>query len=328
MGLQVLTGRSGTGKTTTIMNEIVDKLNNNQDEKIILFVPEQMSFQAEYEITKRVQGKTVSNLQVLSFKRLAYRIFLEVGGANKTFISDVAIHMMLRKIIADHQSQFKVYHRLSPSHSFISMVYEIIKELKSYTISEERLASMMASDDLDPQLHDKLHDLGIIYNALMTKYADELLDNEDFYSELAKRLSASDEIKHSLIYIDGYHGFTGVELDVLVELAQNAKNVQLLLTIDNLETNDFHEPDHLFHPVYRMAHNLFARCHEQAIPVEIIKHFTDQKRFKASELAFLEANFEKPTHQYKGEVNHLHIHECMSPKGEVHQAARLIYNHL
>jgi ATP-dependent helicase/nuclease subunit B len=325
--LDVLTGRSGSGKTTKIMNEIVEKLHQNTDENIILFVPEQMTFQAEYEIAKRVKGKTYSNLQVFSFKRLAYRIFLEVGGANRTFINDTAIHMMLTKIMESKKEQLKIYNRVSANYNFVSMIYEVIKEFKSFAITPNQISQVYQAEDVDDTLKNKLHDFNIIFDELIKLYGNTLFDQEDFYQELSLKVSESEYIKKSVIYVDGYHHLTEVELNALMSLIQTAKQVTLLLTIDRMDEHDFTDPDHLFHLVYRMARKIFDRCEENKIPIRIYPISKDKEspRFHSPELAFLERHYEQKKNQYLNDVEHIHILECLSPKSEVHQMAREIY---
>lgn len=329
MALHVITGRSGSGKTAYMLNEIIEKIESGSDENIILIVPEQMSFQAEYAITKRVTGKTVANLQVLSFKRLAYRIFLEVGGASKEFISDQTIMMMLTKILLEQKDRLKVYHRMQPNYHFISLFYDVIKEFKSYAYTPETFQAILASDEYDQQMKEKMHDFSLVFNELIRLYGDTLRDEEDFYRELSERILDSNYVKESVIYIDGYHVLTGVEMNVLLSLIKTAKSVNWLLTIDELDkTHEYYQPDHLFYPVYQTATKVFNRCHEEDINVTIKKHFFSQQRFKAKELAFLERTYEQPEQVFEGEVSHIQIHECMRPESEVHHVARMIYQEL
>lgn len=325
--LKVITGRSGAGKTTQMVDEIVKRLEAGTDLNMILFVPEQMSFQAELEIAKRIPGKTMANLQVLSFKRLAYRIFLEVGGANKTFINDQAIEMLITKIVLAHQNELRLYQKMGASLNFVSLMHDVIREFKQYAINPETLQELVNQPNLDETLRDKLHDFQLIYGKLIEAYGQALFDQEDFYRELCERIKESTYIQNAHIYIDGYHSMNQVELLAVESMIQCAKEVKILLTIDDLsQPHKFYEPDQLFHVVYRMAKKLFTFCESNQIAVEI-QHLTPKPlpRFKNPELAFLEANFDQPENQYPNQVNAISVHACFSPKGEIHHIARTIY---
>lgn len=326
MPLKLITGRSGSGKTHKIMNDIIKRLESKQAENIILFVPEQMTFQAEYEIAKRVKGYTYSNLQVFSFKRLAYRIFLEVGGANKEFIQDVAIQMMLTKIIEAKKNDLQIYHKMTTNVNFVSLIYDVIKEFKSYQVKPDSIKSMIDHEQMDDTLRKKLADLLLIFNELNQKLGGTLLDQEDFYHELSVKISQSDYIKNSIIYVDGYHSLTNVEQNVLNELIRHAQEATVLLTIDDLTEHDFHKEDHLFHLVYKTARKIMNFCNDQQINIKMEHLYPPHfPRFKSEALAHLERHYEDDA-IYEKNVEGIKLYECISPKSEVHAICREIYH--
>ncbi len=325
--LTILTGRAGSGKTTKMMNEIVSRLNDPKDTKnLVLFVPEQMSFQSEYEIAKKVKGKTYSRLQVFSFKRLAYRIFLEVGGLNKTFINDMAVEMMITKIIEEHKNKLLLYNQLSGNYSFVQLLHDVLKEFKSYQFTPELIENLIKNENMDETLKKKLHDIAFIYKELNTLYGAQLIDNEDFYQELQEKISQSNYLKNADIYIDGYHNFTTVELNAILQMIKTSHNVTMLFTLENPENEDMSFSDHLFHLPYHTFMNVKNFANDNKIKIKI-EHLPNapMKRFKYEELAFLEANYEK-NNTYSKEVKALQILETENPTSEVHAVARKIYN--
>ncbi len=85
MGLRIIYGRAGSGKTSFIFNEI--KKNINLKNKTYIITPEQFSYSAEKELLNSLEQKSVVNAEVISFNRIAHRVSLEVGGANKVHIT-------------------------------------------------------------------------------------------------------------------------------------------------------------------------------------------------------------------------------------------------
>ena len=63
MGLRLVYGKSGTGKSTFIFNEIKEKING--DSKIYIITPEQFSFTAERELLNTVGVGATLNAEVL-----------------------------------------------------------------------------------------------------------------------------------------------------------------------------------------------------------------------------------------------------------------------
>ncbi len=77
MGLRLIYGRAGTGKTTYCFNKI--KENINKSNKIYIITPEQFSFTAEQKLLETLNTNSVINAEVINFNRMADRIFTEVG---------------------------------------------------------------------------------------------------------------------------------------------------------------------------------------------------------------------------------------------------------
>ena len=323
--LKIITGRSGSGKTTKIINEIIMRLNNRQDRKnILLFVPEQMSHQAEYEIAKRVKDKAFSRLQVLSFKRLAYRLFLETGGLNKTFISDITVNMILTKILEENKTKLLLYNKVSANYSFVKLVHDAIKEFKSYDINPDILDNLMVGENFDETLSKKIHDLAIIYRELINVYGSNLLDNEDFYQQLREKIPQSAYLKATDIYIDGYHNFTIVELKTIFEMIKTSENVTLLFTLDNPFAVNMTNEDSLFNLPYKTFNNIRNFALDNNIEIKI-EYLSTISRYQNEELAFLEANYDK-NNPYPNQVDAIKIYEVEGPESLVHQVARLIFN--
>ena len=85
MSLRIICGRAGTGKTSFCFNEI--KNNISLDSKTYIITPEQFSYSAEKELLNSIGQNSVINAEVISFNRIAHRVSLEVGGANKVHIT-------------------------------------------------------------------------------------------------------------------------------------------------------------------------------------------------------------------------------------------------
>lgn len=96
MGLRLIYGKAGTGKSTFCFNEIKKHANNN--EKIYIITPEQFSYSAEQRLLKALKGASI-NAEVISFNRMASRVFTEVGGLNDIIISKSARSMLVYSIL-------------------------------------------------------------------------------------------------------------------------------------------------------------------------------------------------------------------------------------
>lgn len=69
-------GRAGSGKSEFCLNEMLKK--ENKDKQIYIITPEQFSYTQEKKLLEKSK-KSILNIEVLSFNRLAYKIDLELG---------------------------------------------------------------------------------------------------------------------------------------------------------------------------------------------------------------------------------------------------------
>ena len=79
MSLRLIYGRAGSGKSYFCLKEIQERLKEGSDSPLILLVPEQFSMQAEKNLLHVLSMGGSIRAEVLSFRRIAYRVFVEVG---------------------------------------------------------------------------------------------------------------------------------------------------------------------------------------------------------------------------------------------------------
>lgn len=134
MQLRIIYGRSGTGKSEFIYNEIKQKLENNC-EKIFVIVPEQSNLSAERKLFEKTNKRSLINVEVLTLSRMAYRVLLEVGE-NKKHLSKIGKDMLIFDLLTKEKSNLNF---LGKSDKNIDTVDRMLTEFKKHNISVEKL---------------------------------------------------------------------------------------------------------------------------------------------------------------------------------------------
>ena len=98
MSLQFIMGPSGSGKSHYLYQYVTTESQKHPDQNYIVLVPEQFTLQTQKDLVMASPQKGILNVDVLSFHRLAYRIFEETGGNQRTILDDVGKSLVLRKI--------------------------------------------------------------------------------------------------------------------------------------------------------------------------------------------------------------------------------------
>lgn len=327
MSIRLLIGRSGTGKTTFCMNEIVKKMQQAPEgDPIIYLVPDQMTFLSEYKLIQTPDLGGMIRTQVFSFSRLAWRVLQETGGISRTHINNVGISMLIRKILEDKKDELRLFERAAEKNGFVQQMETILTEFKRYLVRPEELIekqNAMNGSSQDKILEDKLHDLEIIYQAFEDALFDKYVDSEDYLRLLGEQIAGSSYLKAATIFVDGFHSFTPQEYQILAQLMKHAKQLTISLTLDQ----PFYEqgPDelHLFRMTGETCQTIYEMARVEGLDVEEL-HFQEQLRLAHDSLQHLERNLEKRPAVSYGGVPLIQMAQAANRRTEVEGVARKI----
>ena len=101
MALQFVFGGSGSGKSHYLYQRIIQEAGEHPALNYMVLVPEQFTMQTQKDLVLMNEKKGIMNIDVLSFGRLAYRIFEETGKGNTPVLDDEGKNLILRKIAGD-----------------------------------------------------------------------------------------------------------------------------------------------------------------------------------------------------------------------------------
>ncbi len=327
MAVQFVIGRSGSGKTEHCLSEMQHELIDRPlGEDMIYLVPEQMTFQSEYELVHNRGLKGMIRAQVFSFTRLAWKVLQETGGMARPHLTSVGTSMMLRHIIEENKQKLRIYQRSSEKTGYVEHLNDMVTEFKRYCLEPEdikRFADDLYDEDERSLLRDKLYDLHLVYDAFQKEMLGFYLDSEDYLALLAEKIEASSYLEGASIWIDGFHSFTPQELLVLQALIKKGTNLTFTITMDpEMNPSSIHELD-LFHEPAKTYQTLQGLAHEEGAAIKEPLILADQKRYNNSELAHLEANYgERPPVIYNGSLQHIQVHHAVNIRSEVEAAAR------
>lgn len=326
MSVRLVLGRSGSGKTEMIINEIKDRLiSDPQGDPIAYLVPEQMSFLSEYRLSTDPQLGGMIRAQVFSFPRLAWRILQETGGYTRQHLDSVGISMMIRKIIEDKKDELKIFQKAADKNGFVQQMEQMLIEFKRYAINPDELTGKMeASAAGNKALKDKIHDLDLVYRQFEDELFGKYIDSEDYFKLLAEKIPASQYLQNAEIYIDGFYSFTPLELMIIDQLMSTCKRVTIALPVDKGFKNEKPDELHLFRVTGETCSTLhdMIKANGHDLEEEIV--LTEQMRWQDESLKHLEREFDsRPAVKYNSEAA-IHIAQAANRRAELEGVARRI----
>ena len=336
MSLQFIFGNSGSGKSTYLYQKIIEESMQRPDGNFIVIVPEQFTMQTRKDLVMAHPRGGIMNIDVLSFQRLAHRIFEEVGADQRSVLTETGKNLMLRKVAIREQERLKVLGSRMNRPGYVSEVKSVLSELMQYEVSDFELQEMERRTENRPLLNAKLEDLQVLYREFLSYRRDRFLKPEEIYDVLCQVAGESALLKNSVLAFDGFAGFTPSQIRVLEELLVCCPKVYLTVTLDARESAFGKLQEHdLFAPSRRLVQAVSEAARSAArrmggndtmfLP-PIVLGKTSLPRFKKGGALFhLEQNlFRSRRQSYGGIPDEISMHISKNPAAEVHFAARTI----
>ena len=320
MALRLITGRSGQGKTEYLVQEVIRLSIAHPQKKYYVIVPEQFSLEMQRNMVKKHPRHGFFNIDVLSFHRLAYRIFAECGYQPGELLEDLGVSMMLRKILSEGENEFLYFKKSMKKAGFIDELKSMLMEFIGYGVTWEQMEEISGQLGENKALSNKCAELGRIYEQFDKAIEGRFMVTEQILDVAREFAKKAPMLSEAVFYFDGFAGFTPVQLAFLKELLKVAGQINITVTIPEFVPGKKGMPENLFHSSKKTAEALLMLCKENMQEVEeIIKLDAPvSPRFVNNpEIAFLERHlFQNSRAAYSEDVERIHMTVCHNPDGE------------
>ena len=327
MSLKLIYGRAGSGKTLRCLDEMRRELMDQPEgAALILVTPEQATFALERELASTPGLGGFMRAHVLGFRRLAYRVLLETGGAVRPHISDLGKRLVLKRLLQQHRHQLKAFNRAAGQRTFTDILSESIREFKTYGISPQSLAqtaALLEQTGKNAALAGKLHDLGLIYQGYEQFLQGRYTNPEDYLNLLAAQIPAASFLAQAQIWIDGFDRFTPQEYRVLEKLLATAAQVTITLCLDQPQAKDHQHDTALFHRQWDTRCRLLESAASLG-QVVVEEELGQVRRFAATPLLnYVEQHFYAVgANAWQGDTGNLMLVEAANQRVELEGVAR------
>lgn len=313
MQLNLIYGRSGSGKSEYLHKDIASKIGTR---KIFLIVPEQCNLSAEKKLFEISKKESLIDVEILTLSRMAYRVSQEVGDA-KNHISKAGKDMLIYDLITMNKEKLNF---LGKSEKNIDIVNRMFTEFKKHSVTKEVLNDTTLENEYT---NLKLKDIAMLYSEYETKLSNNFIDENDALTILANDLDKTKMFDGSLIYIDEFLGFTPQEYAVFEKLLLKAESITAAICIDELggvlnkETDIFYFNKLFANKLTDIAKACGAKIEET--------HLEENYRAKTEELRFLEKNLYLSSRKFEGENSNIRLFLANNPYSEMDFVAQNIH---
>ena len=317
--LQVIAGRSGSGKTEMIHRCIRQCA---EEKEIIFLVPEQSTFQNEKRILDALGAQQGARVKVLSFKRLYDTVTDEYGGHSLKRIDDGAKAVLMSLAAEEISEQLVLYASRSKRNDFAELMLNAVNEFKMCAITPEELAAAASKTD-NLRLRQKLKESAAIYAAYDALLHKAYADPDDDMTRLYEMLQERPFFSGKTVFIDSFNGFSGQEKKVLECILYQAESVYIALCCDRIDAQK------AGHSVLQEPHAtlrwITMTAEKLGVKTEPIQWLEKELRYRSPSLSAIEASvfrFDGDSYDYKDDA--VQIYEAEDEYDEVRQVARQI----
>ena len=342
--LKFYLGASGAGKSTKLYQDIIERSMKETERNFLIIVPDQFTMQTQMDIVKMHPAHGIMNIDVLSFGRLAHRVFDEVGTDKIPVLDDTGKSLILRHVADLNKQNLPVIGGNMHRSGYIDEVKSTISELMQYDIAPEGMDSLLACTTKKGALHAKLKDIQFLYNEFIHYIERKYVTSEETLGILCDKLDASELIKDSVVAFDGFTGFTPVQYRVIEKLMRIADEINISIDID--PTDHPYLPPQNEQELFQLSRKTIQDLEQIAYAVQQsdnARQVPDYERWKEYRdthnqdvlitgkpverlrdnpaMAFLEQNlFRYRKVQFPGETgDSIRLYESMTPSEEVRQ---------
>ena len=321
MGLRYILGSSGAGKSYQAYQNIIQQSMKYPNQFFYIIVPDQFTMQTQKELVNMHPHKGIMNIDVLSFVRLAHRIF-DDRTMGRTILDDTGKSLILRLLASKNREKLGTIGGNLDKIGYIHEVKSAISEFMQYGIHEEMLSRMIAECEDRRSLKHKLSDLSLLYSEFKQYIQDKFITTEETLSVLADMIPYADILKNSVILLDQFTGFTPVQMQVIEQMMAVAAEVQVALVIRQ-DTDAFNvgEENDLFYLTQKTIQRLNEIADNNHTVREKDVILTNPMVFRLKnnkEMSHLEQQlFQAVPQKWETDQLSISISEYQSPKDEI-----------
>ncbi len=231
--IRLLLGRTGSGKTTTVIQNIREHLQKQHD--VIFFVPEQQLFSMERSFLPLLSSDESAHLTITSFTKLCDTIEELYGGRTHTSLSKATEMMLMWFNLRSLNGLLETYHTVpSGDTNFSEMMLALYRELSGNGITSEQLESVAKSLPSDAPLASKLRDIALITSSY-TAMAEEICGHNpaDRLIRITQAVRKHNYFKGKYLFFDSFSSYTYQEYAMIAEAMAEAEEMTVTLGIDD-----------------------------------------------------------------------------------------------
>ncbi len=234
MSLILIPGTSGSGKSHMMFQRVLREAQEHPEQRFVVLVPEQNTLQTQKKLVAMSGRGGIWNIDVLSFTRLAYRVFEQTGVRKHRILSETGKILLLRLIAAREGARIPILSGVLDRPGVLNEMKSILSEMDQYGIGQEELLRMerqVSEDGRHPALTRKLSEIALLQEAFERYQEGHYITGEKQLLVLCEKIPLDETLRGAVFCLDGFTGLTPAQLQAVTALLGVAKELLVSVTI-------------------------------------------------------------------------------------------------
>ena len=263
--LYLLLGRDWTANRDEVLKRIAADVHARKGNRILM-VPELISHETERYLSMAAGDTASRYAEVLSFTRLARRVFDTMGSAAEECLDNGGRVVAMAAAARQLSSRLKAYAAVETKPEFLTGLIDGVDEFKRCCITSQDLNR--AAQETEGSLAQKLEELSLLMEGYDSLCIRGKRDPRDQMTWLLEHLEQGTFAEEHVFYIDGFPDFTRQNLAILAHLIKVSPSVTVSLNCDRIDSSTlaFEKAGATAKEIYQIARRAGVEVQVEIVP--------------------------------------------------------------
>ena len=252
--------------------------------RLILYVPEQMTLQAERDLITGLKLPGLLEIQVVSPRKLRQQVREQMGTGVKQSLNEMGRAMAVHRVMTDKAKELNYYRNIADLPGAVKRVGGALDELRESEITPEELAAYAAGAATGAE-RAKLGDLQNIWNGYRELVSEQFEEEKTAWTDTVNRLVRGGLWDGADLAVYGFDTVRPDLRELLVRTGGRVNSAAVFLTMDGENAPD----GRIFIQQRESVTRLEIALAEAGIPEERVRP-KEERADCAAELKWLDRN--------------------------------------
>ena len=205
--------------------------------RLILYVPEQMTLQAERDLITGLKLPGLLEIQVISPRKLKQQVRERMGTGTRRALNEMGRAMAVHRVMTDKAKELAYYQNMTDLPGAVKRVGGALDELRESEITPEELAEY-AAGNLTGAERAKLGDLQAVWSGYQELISEQFDEEKTVWTDTVTRLERSGMWDGADLAVYGFDTVRPDLRELLCRLYGRVNSASVFLTMDGESAPD------------------------------------------------------------------------------------------